>query len=149
MTIQFINKTILHCTCVWCGHEWDPFEKPKRCSNCKRHSWNGEDLRVSNPSENVPPSSLVNGKPPQLRHEPILDALLGAQGVVAQLVADYGPCTHPKKRAAHGKENCVCHEKTVLEKINHQIETLKRFATDSRPVPYVRTGRGRPSAATK
>jgi len=144
LTIRLITKTILHCTCVWCKFEWNAFEKPKRCSNCKRYSWNGEDQRRRDPLEYVPPGSVLDEEVPELRHKDILDALMLARAMIEQVIADFGPCKHPSDRVAKEKEDCVCHEQQVLDKINRQIDLLNRFiAAGSQTVKYVRTGRGK------
>jgi len=57
MSVQVVNKKVYRCTCEWldCQKTWDAettdeggnkLEPPKRCSRCKRYSWN------LNPKEN-------------------------------------------------------------------------------------------------
>jgi hypothetical protein len=131
MTIKLINKTVLHCKCVLCGWEWDTFAKPKRCSSCKRYRWNGEDNRMRDPLENVPRGSTLPTEIPEVRNKDILDVLILTRAILEQVISDFGPCDHPKE--------CVCHEKSVLDKMNKQIDLLSQFGV--RSATYVRHGK--------
>lgn len=140
MTIKVVSKTVLHCKCVWCNHEWDSFTKPKRCSKCKRYSWNGEDNRRRDPLEFVPPGSVIKDKLPEVSNKDVVETLMLTRGILEQIISDYGPCNHSADRVADAKETCVCHEKQVLEKVYHQIELLSRFSAGA--AKYERVGAG-------
>ncbi len=53
MSYRKRNRSVYecHCECINedgtpCGHNWTSFTLPKRCSACKRYTWNGTDRRV-------------------------------------------------------------------------------------------------------
>lgn len=43
MSITLRLKTVFHCRCIHCGHQWEAERKPQRCARCKMRSWTGED----------------------------------------------------------------------------------------------------------
>jgi hypothetical protein len=131
VTVRLMNKTVLHCTCVHCAYEWDTFEMPKRCAGCRRHSWNGEDKRRSDPQEFVPPGSQIEGKIPELRNKELRETLMLVRAILGQIVSDYGPCEHAPDAQAKPGQACVCHETGVLARVNKQIELLDRLASPS------------------
>lgn len=126
--ITLKTRTYLHCKCdrPECGHEWDSFRvdakgnpiKPRRCAGCKyRLVWNSEDHRRRDPYKGA--LSYANGTVPQLRPKDLLETFIATKAILEQLIADYGPCDHPKA--------CVCEETGVLGKVNKQIDTLVRL----------------------
>lgn len=49
--LKRITKKLYQCTCEHCGHTWESDSIPKRCSACKRYSWDGKDRRFKEPEK--------------------------------------------------------------------------------------------------
>ena len=120
--IKLAVKTVFHCRCVRCGHEWEAERKPSRCASCKYLSWNGEDKRFKNKYVATPPGSQIEtGKSaPQFRPQAILQTLNDARQIVAKLIEDLGPCNHQNNE-------CVCQETKTLAALDRQIASLQVF----------------------
>jgi hypothetical protein len=131
--IRLELRTVLHCQCIKCGHQWDSFQrdnrtgkliskKPKRCAACKYLGWSGQDRRRKNPLEFVPADSMTitDGKLPQLHPKALLEAFTEAKNILEDVIRDLGPCDHSRKI-------CVCTEQAALDKVTRQIGTLAKL----------------------
>jgi hypothetical protein len=122
LTIELQTRTVFHCICRHpdCKHQWDTFERPKRCAGCKRRSWNGEDYRRNDPYELVPKGSAIDGAPPDPpSYKKLLDTLTQSKGVIDKIIADVGPRGHKKQMLA------------VRSEMEAQIEVLQKYIATS------------------
>ena len=117
--IEAIGQTGFYfCRCERqeCRHEWVSRKKPKRCALCKYIGWNFEDKRFKAgyaPGAKIEPNKRI-GKKAQM-----LQVLRDARTIIAQIIADCGPCDHEQK-----PRQCVCEEVRVLGEIDRQIVSL-------------------------
>lgn len=133
MTVRLISKSVLQCKCIQCGHEWEAFKMPRRCSKCKYLTWNGTDKRFRDPNNfteqnynpkkgRVPESAQIEpgaAPPVELRPKPMLDTFLSARKIIDQLIFEF-PCDH-------ANDKCVCEEKKTLADIDRHIRKLELF----------------------
>lgn len=133
MSIVLKLKTVFHCRCKHCGHQWDAEVKPQRCAKCKYRSWNDEDHRYDDPYGNVPiRSQIENGTdaPPPPTLASLLSAFTGARKVIGTVIED-----NPSPSCDHANGKCFCPERSVLTEIEQQIDRLRGL--QPRPDTYL------------
>jgi hypothetical protein len=131
MPISIKVKAVFSCKCIHCGYEWEADTKPKRCADCKRRSWNGEDHRFANPYSGrdaqkrakalpeVPVNFQIEigtaaPRPPS--YESMLGSFVKARTIIEDII-ECNPCNHKK-------DQCVCAEIQALAEINLHIGKL-------------------------